>query len=481
MPLGDLLMHAGCEREASRRVPFRSWQRATGRSLHKYVLGSRILVMAAVLVVLGNWYPSKSRAAPNRSTVRSLPTTGLVLVGELSLHKSDDRKQSCVCGNRLWWKAAARGMLQLFPYRSQCIVLRGIAHTELPLAGLPLPDRFVGTGYYLLNVLVRREGAPSDIVLKLMLDTGLSASVLLLSSTCERLQIQYAKGTRRGLGATGNVPLGTMQLPGAELQGVSDNVLLNSMSGVVVDDFQQSRIGDEVGVSIDGMLGQGFLHQCVLELDPWEQRAFAWSAGEAFKSAYLIAAQHSNSIWVELPALRLPLDLLGVLLSVPGASEPVLGIVDTGASHSVVNMRAAHALGLTPSSMQSQDRNWMVSGVGLGGIALEMPLVVTENVTLSGAAHILETASADDAIERGPWSFSKMTCQTKHTAGPFSAVAIAVGDIGLFDELFSDARLGRFRGPAALIGQDLLTQRAMRISSRTRQIWFRISKSAVGE
>ncbi|CAL1139047.1 unnamed protein product [Cladocopium goreaui] len=73
-------------------------------------------------------------------------------------------------------------------------------------------------------------------------------------------------------------------------------------------------------------------------LDAGQQQLRAWPR------ASLPSEQPGD--WRQLEALGMPGRLQGLLLTVPGCLEPVIGLVDTGASHTVLNRQAAYVLGL---------------------------------------------------------------------------------------------------------------------------------------
>jgi len=342
------------------------------------------------------------------------------------------------------------------------------APLEMPLRALELPPRFFGTGYFLVELLVKNATA-----LTLLLDTGLTAPIMLTSAACTRLgisEVPAGPGTR-GIGAIGTMDLRPVQLDGAELRTPAGALPLGPMTGVVVDDFLQRKIGQEVGVALDGMLGQGFLQRCDLEFDGHAAALRVWPPGR-------LAGAAEDGRWRLLPSLRLPGDLQGLLLSVPGGLEPVVGVVDSGASHTVVNHNAAYVLGLEVPSAQSGEEGRTVRGIGLDSSALEMPLLSVDGISLCGANHVT-IVPRDPGAPGTPrsWSFRNVTCLRDQSVGPLGPAEVAVGDIGFFEELFSQPQdsIGDFRGPVALLGQDLLAQLPLRISSSAERIWLRQS------
>lgn len=366
---------------------------------------------------------------------------------------------------------------------SLCRRATGAAPLEAPLRSLPLPGRFIGSGYYIIDLAVRSNGA----ALRMVLDTGLTAPVMLTSKACERLGLAAGSASSRGIGATGSLMMQTVDLDGVEIKtpGDSSAVPISHMSGVVVDDFIQQKMGEEVGVEVDGMLGQGFLDLLDLELDPFGATLRAWPPGTmptpAAPAATSVtsmasvvdgwgAAPIAAECWTELRTLRLPGELYGVLLSVPGTEEAVLGIVDSGASHTVINTKAAALLGLQSEAKKNELLGRTVRGIGLGNTALHMPLVTVSGIRLCGAQHveIVRWPGGPPPRNRVGWEFGATHCVPGSSSSPFFQVELGVGDIGFFEELLSQTQdtIGQFEGAAALIGQDLLTQRALRLSAK---------------
>eukprot|EP00931_Biecheleriopsis_adriatica_P003596 TRINITY_DN105395_c0_g1_i1.p1 TRINITY_DN105395_c0_g1~~TRINITY_DN105395_c0_g1_i1.p1 ORF type:complete len:442 (+),score=75.97 TRINITY_DN105395_c0_g1_i1:25-1350(+) len=347
---------------------------------------------------------------------------------------------------------------------------------------LKLPDRFVGGSYFLLNLSVRHgdtkfavsPSTAAETQLTLLLDTGLTAAAMLTSEVCTRLNLPVGGEVGTGIGATGT----SMAMPSVRIEGAALIVRphhttvdqarilpLPALSGVVVDDFPQLKIGKEIGISLDGMLGQGFMQRCDLELDCETSTVRAWPP----------ASLSQDPGWRLLEALGMPGHLQGLLLSVPGCMEPVVGLVDSGASHTVVNKKAAYVLSL---HMDEKAQGRKVRGIGLDNSVIEMPLIRLANATLAGARHVTISPHRPGAgVGLRSWRFRNtgaVTPGVKIARFP-GEVEVAIGDIGFFQELLSQEQdsIGDFDGPVALIGQDLLTQLPMRYSAATGRIWFK--------
>lgn len=151
-------------------------------------------------------------------------------------------------------------------------------------------------------------------------------------------------------------------------------------------------------------------------------------------------------------------------------AQPFLGVVDCGASFSVVNRSAASLLGLPPPSQNNNndayDKNPMVAGVGVDGKPQLMP--TANDVRLSYCNNANKDARSFEAPPQD-WT-------------PWDPILLAIGDLPVFTNLLGDGRTP-YRGPAGIIGLDILTQRRLILetgdndssssssSSRSRRIY----------
>jgi len=322
---------------------------------------------------------------------------------------------------------------------------------DVPLRVLRLHEDLVGGPYLFVDIAL---GART---LTMLLDSGLTHSVML--TPLAHAELGLASGpTSESVGVFGSATFAGVQLDDVGLLTKDGEILpLGSMDGVVAD-IPQRRLGLQVGVRVDGMLGQGFLARCDVELDAGLERLRVWPPG---------LQPDVQPGWTRLSALRLPADLQGLVLTVPGSLEPVVGIVDTGASHTILNNRAAKALGL---ALPSLEHCQPARGVGIDGAEFDLPLVDVTGASLSGASdiNITDRTASSGGLERS-WSFEIPQRSGPEIVGPLARITLAIGDIALFEELLTHPQdsIGRFVGPVALLGQDLLSQRPLRISARS--------------
>jgi hypothetical protein len=142
------------------------------------------------------------------------------------------------------------------------------------------------------------------------------------------------------------------------------------------------------------------------------------------------------------------------------AAQPFLGVVDCGASFSVINWAAAPLLGLPPQNDNSYDKRPKVVGLGVDG---QPQLLPTATVGLSYCGNPIVSKDNKSMAFEGPPSEWK----------PWSEINVAVGDLPVFTQLLGDG-ITPYRGPAGVIGLDILSQRRLILetsASRQRRIY----------
>lgn len=133
------------------------------------------------------------------------------------------------------------------------------------------------------------------------------------------------------------------------------------------------------------------------------------------------------------------------------ATQPFLGVVDCGASFSVVNWQAANLLGLPSQNDKSWKKKPAVTGVGVDG---KPQLLSTTDIQLSYVGGQKTKAS----FTAPPSDFM-----------PWDKIQVAVGDLPVFTQLLGDGRTP-YKGAAGIVGLDILTQRRLILeTSSTRQ------------
>lgn len=143
-------------------------------------------------------------------------------------------------------------------------------------------------------------------------------------------------------------------------------------------------------------------------------------------------------------------------------AQPFLGVVDCGASFSVVNWRAASLLGLPPQSDGVYKKMPMVQGIGVDGRPQLLP---TTNIGVSFCGNAIqnkEDKSTTMSFEAPPSDWK-----------PWNSVSMAIGDLPVFSQLLGDGR-SAYKGPAGIIGLDILSQRRVILETgvgRKRRIY----------
>ena len=225
----------------------------------------------------------------------------------------------------------------------------------------------------------------------------------------------------------------------------------------------ETRFGsmDPAHDPVEGMIGMEVLGQFDVDFDFPAGRLRLWKPHTVERVAKKAGMSTIDAIVVNETLL---LGFRVVSSSAPKdgdkvLAQPFLGVVDCGASFSVVNWAAAPLLGLPPQNDASYKKNPMVAGIGVDGRPQLLP---TYKVTLSYCG---------DAIkDKSTLSFVAPPKDWK----PWSPIPIAIGDLPVFTQLLGDGRTP-YKGPAGIIGLDILTQRRLiletDVSGRKRRIY----------
>ena len=148
------------------------------------------------------------------------------------------------------------------------------------------------------------------------------------------------------------------------------------------------------------------------------------------------------------------------------AAQPFLGLVDCGASFSVINWAAASLLGLPPQNDESYEKRPKVVGLGVDGRPQLLP---TAPVGLSYCGNPVtgkNNPTQTMAFEAPPSDWK-----------PWSEITVAIGDLPVFSQLLGDGRTP-YRGPAGIIGLDILSQRRLILETgagRQRRIFVDVN------
>ena len=309
---------------------------------------------------------------------------------------------------------------------------------------LGLPRGGFGREYIALKLRIRDQGP-----FNFMVDSGLTTE-LITPHLREILGINdEGSGRLSGLAAggatTSNAVVG---LTGASIVSDDGDPLDLPKLTAVVTGFPQEHI-DPVHDPVEGMLGMELLSLFDADLDFPKNRIRLWEPGTADTSGL-----------VEIPAAVVNESMLiGIRVSSPTPSstsssssssstiqqQPVLALLDCGSTFSCINWKAAQALGLPPRDDPLYRSGPAVAALGIDGRPLTLPTIQKQ---LSYVGNPIPGPPAVVRFESPPADWK-----------PWNAVRLAVGDIPAFGGILGDGADRPYRGPAALIGLDILAQR----------------------
>jgi hypothetical protein len=159
---------------------------------------------------------------------------------------------------------------------------------------------------------------------------------------------------------------------------------------------------------------------------------------------------------VEIPAVVINESLLiGIRVTTPeGKTQPILGFLDCGSSFSCVNWEAAKALGLPPKSDPVYRQGPAITAVGIDGRPLLLP-TVKKQLNFAGNPITDPKSGQPVGFEPPPLGWK-----------PWDPIQLCVGDIPVFSQILGDG-VTPYKGPAALIGLDILAQRRVILEAGT--------------
>ena len=319
---------------------------------------------------------------------------------------------------------------------------------DLEMIRIRLPKEGFGREYLAIPFKVEGKGPYF-----FMIDTGLTTEII-TPHLQQILNIQQERGPEiRGFSAGGASVNKLVELRGVTLDIDRPFQLPDNLHAVVTD-FPQEHI-DPAHDPIEGMIGMEALSLYDVDFDFPRKRLRLFkptTAAEFARKAGL----------VEIPAAVInETGLIGVRIKTPTSKQPILGFLDSGAAFSVVNSAASPLLGIPSISGQHGPT---VAGIGIDGRPLPMP---TFSTTLTFAGAVL----------KDPETGKPVGFEDPPNMKEFAPVQLAVGDIPAFSTILGDGR-EPYKGPAALIGLDILSQRRIILEtaepgnySRQRRVW----------
>eukprot|EP00984_Skeletonema_dohrnii_P018171 scaffold8417_cov83-Skeletonema_dohrnii-CCMP3373.AAC.1 len=335
---------------------------------------------------------------------------------------------------------------------------------DFPMRKLRLPKGGLGREYIIIQLYIDGNG-PYDF----MVDSGLTTELI----TPHLQSILNAKSsgiTKQGLSAGDAGSLQSLvELTNVELccgKFASGEALfpLQGPLHAIVTDFPQEHL-DPSHDPVDGMLGMEVLERFDVDLDFPAGRLRLWKPVTVRAEAKRAGMTNIEAVVVNETRL---LGFRVVSANAPKGSsgenvlaQPFLGVVDCGASFSVVNWRAASLLGLPPQSDSVYKKMPMVQGIGVDGRPQLLP---TTNIGVSFCGNAIQNKD-----HKSNMSFEAPTSDWT----PWSAVPMAIGDLPVFSQLLGDGR-SAYKGPAGIIGLDILSQRRVILETgagRKRRIY----------
>merc|ERR1719171_1662590 len=300
---------------------------------------------------------------------------------------------------------------------------------SVDICSIDLPDGSIGEGYIPVPVKLTNSKGEERTV-HFILDSGLTTTMITpqLRTWLDMKEPRGGGMTANGFAAGGSSTLQVCPLNGASVGGCG--ITLPRMSTVVLD-FPQAQIEDP-RYDIQGMLGMEFVSQFDLDVDFPAKKIRLWNPGEGVK-----AAQEDKLVAV--PVSLIPGDILGVRVAAGEGTTPFLGIVDLGASFTLMNTAAAKLSNLPLTSEPGR------SGIAATGVDGRQTMLAsrTTEITLLGFS---------DWNDGSRWGDSGAL--TKPKMLKFDGVRTGVGEVAVFEQLLSTPG-NPWLGPAGLLGLDV--------------------------
>jgi hypothetical protein len=300
---------------------------------------------------------------------------------------------------------------------------------QVDICSIDLPDGSIGEGYIPVPMKLTNSKGEERTV-HFILDSGLTTTMI-TPQLRKWLDMKEPRGggmTANGFAAGGSSTLQVCPLNGAEVGGCG--IQLPRMSAVVLD-FPQANIEDP-RYDIQGMLGMEFVSQFDLDVDFPAKKIRLWNPGEGVKAA-------NQDGLVAVPVSLIPGDILGVRVAAGEGTTPFLGIVDLGASFTLMNTAAAKLSNLPLTSEPGR------SGIAATGVDGRQTMLAsrTTDITLLGFS---------DWTDGSRWGDSGAL--TKPKMLKFDGVRTGVGEVAVFEQLLSTPG-NPWLGPAGLLGLDV--------------------------
>jgi len=333
-------------------------------------------------------------------------------------------------------------------------------------------ENMLGSGFEFVRLEVEGGKQP----LTFMLGTGFPATAL--TSRGKELVPGGDAQFKGGWLSKAHEENSKVTLKGMRFLGTGSSI--GDLADVGVIDFPMAQLAEQMGIEVHGILGQPFFSKYDFDLDRYKGRLEFYGPGEAAKGGFSTNVKF-------LPGIALPSGNFGVAVQggIVGDQDPpekpfsFVGMLDTSAPHSLLNWKAAEALGFTGPSDPRLVAATKVLGAGADGRPVEMPVALVR-LSLCGAPEGVKAMMADvskdewDSKGGNGWYFQNLRDGVGGLRGclDFGAVNVAIGDaLGL--SVMHDSQIGPFTGAAAIIGQDLLFQAdRVVLNLKDSQLWL---------
>jgi hypothetical protein len=300
---------------------------------------------------------------------------------------------------------------------------------SVEICKIELPDGSIGEGYIPVPVKLSNSKGEERLV-HFILDSGLTTTMITpdLRKWLDQKEPGGGGMTANGFAAGGSSTLDVCPLKGAEVGGCG--IQLPRMSAVVLD-FPQASIEDP-RYDIQGMLGMEFVSQFDLDVDFPAGKIRLWNPGEGVKQA------QADKL-VAVPVSLIPGDILGVRVAAGEGTTPFLGVVDLGASFTLMNTAAAKLSNLPLTSEPGK------TGIAATGVDGRQTMLAsrTTDITLLGF---------EDWNDGSRWGDSAALQKAKMLK--FDGIRTGVGEVAVFEQLLSTPG-NPWMGPAGLLGLDI--------------------------
>lgn len=323
----------------------------------------------------------------------------------------------------------------------------------MPMIRIQLPNNGYGREYIAMPVYINGQG-PYDF----MLDTGLTTEFITphLEKEVVMKNLDDSRSfSVQGIAAAGTSTQRLVDLKGVSLccqQGDGDRMMMIPVPNLhaIVTDFPQEHL-DPKHDPIEEMLGMEFLSMYDVDLD------FPANQIRLYEQGTLSCPQGM----VAIPATVInETGLLAIRVKKVGFEQPVVALLDCGSAFSVVNWAATPFLGMS-SDKKDYGKLPAIQGIGVDGKTIELPISPKQAFSFVGEPRLAQGRIVGFQEPPVDWK-------------PWEPIHVAVGDLPAFSNVLGDG-VTPYRGPAVLIGLDVLSQRRIILQgseTRHRQIFI---------